>query len=146
MQEQLPVGFISVDDAIKLINSDTRSDAKVDTQFLLNNLPFLREDTNYNIKKLKTIKTPAGPRHEKNGCVFVHISNEYEKAILEHAIVEHYKEMSRTNIDPRQIGVHKVTTEVGTNNGYSGQPRDNSDTTLESSVSFDQDLGKGKLV
>ena len=49
MNNNIPNGFISVEDAISLIESDTRSNAKVDTAFLLRNLPYLRVDGNYTI-------------------------------------------------------------------------------------------------
>ena len=104
----LPVGFISVQDAIKLIESDTRSNAKVDTSFLLNNLPYLRVDGNYTIKKLKH----EGGRVVPNGKTQVQISSEYERAMLEHAIVEHYKQATGREINPETIGVRSMTTAV----------------------------------
>ena len=90
MDNNLPKGFIPVDEAIKLINEDTRTEAKVDTKFLLQGLPYLRVGGTYNIRLAK---------HENgkvvyNGEKFVMIASEYERAMLEHAIVEHYKAMS----------------------------------------------------
>lgn len=104
----IPLGFISVEEAIKLIESDTRSNAKVNTSFLLRNLPFLRVDGNYTIKKLK---------HENgkvvdDGQAFVHIASDYQRAMLEHAIVEHYKQMTGREIDPNTIGIRTMTTAV----------------------------------
>ena len=80
----LPNGFIPVADAIKLIESDSRSDAKVDTAFLLRNLPYLRVDGNYNIKK----------------------------AMLEHAITEHYRNVTGRSVEPEKIGLRSITTAV----------------------------------
>lgn len=109
MQETtLPSGFISVKDAIDLINSDTRSDAKVDTAFLLRNLPYLRVDGNYTIKKL---------RHDKgmivdDGNVFVHIASSYDKEMFQHAVTEHYRAATGRDINPEAIGVRNLTTAV----------------------------------
>ena len=105
----LPVGCISVDEAIKLINSDTRTDAKVDTEFLLRNLPYLRPDGTYTIKKLRT----ENGRLIEDGNTTAIVRTEYEKTILEHAIVEHYKKMTtRQDFDPDTIGLRSITTTV----------------------------------
>lgn len=108
-QNGLPIGFISVADAIKLIESDTRSNAVVDTSFLVENLTHLRVDGNYNIKKLKRNK--AG-RIVDNGNEFVHINSEYERAMLEHAILEHYRLTAGQAIDPETIGIKRLSTAV----------------------------------
>lgn len=113
----LPNGFITVADAIKLIESDSRSDAKVDTAFLLSNLPYLRVDGNYNIKKLKH----ENGKVVEDGNVFVTISSEYEKAMLEHAITEHYRNVTGRTVDPETIGLRSITTAVDDEknaNGY----------------------------
>ena len=104
----LPNGFIPVADAIKLIESDSRSDAKVDTAFLLRNLPYLRVDGNYNIKKLKH----ENGKVVEDGEVYVMISSEYEKAMLEHAITEHYRNVTGRSVDPEKIGLRSITTAV----------------------------------
>lgn len=112
----LPNGFISLEEAIKLIQSDSRSDAKVDTTFLLNNLPYLRVDGNYNIKKLKH----ENGRVVEDGHVYVQITSEYEKAMLEHAIVEHYRNATGRTIDPEKIGLRSITTAVDDEKNIAG--------------------------
>ena len=104
----LPNGFITIADAIKLIESDSRTDAKVDTAFLLRNLPYLRVDGNYNIKKLKH----ENGKVVEDGEVYVTIASEYERAILEHAITEHYKNVTGNVVDPERIGLRSITTAV----------------------------------
>lgn len=104
----LPNGFISIEEAIKLIESDTRSDAKVDTAFLLRNLPYLRVDGNYTIKKLKH----KDGKVVADGQTYVHISSEYDRAILQHAITEHYKNVTGRIVDPETIGLRSLTTAV----------------------------------
>lgn len=115
--DKIPTGFISVEDAIKLIESDTRANAKVDADFLFRNIPFLRVDGNYTIKKLK---------HEKgkvveDGETFVHIDSDYHRAMLEHCIVEHYKQATGLDIDPEQIGIKKLSTTVDDEKNPSGR-------------------------
>lgn len=113
----LPNGFVTVADAIKLIESDSRTDAKVDTAFLLKNLPYLRVDGNYNIKKLKH----ENGKVVEDGEVFVMIASEYERAMLEHAITEHYKNVTGRVVNPENIGLRSITTAVDDEknaNGY----------------------------
>ena len=113
----LPNGFVTVADAIKLIESDSRTDAKVDTAFLLKNLPYLRVDGNYNIKKLKH----ENGKVVEDGEVYVIVASEYERAMLEHAITEHYKNVTGRVVDPDQIGLRSITTAVDDEknaNGY----------------------------
>ena len=113
----LPNGFVTVADAIKLIESDSRTDAKVDTAFLLKNLPYLRVDGNYNIKKLKH----ENGKVVEDGEVYVMVASEYERAMLEHAITEHYKNVTGRVVDPDQIGLRSITTAVDDEknaNGY----------------------------
>lgn len=113
----LPNGFVTVADAIKLIESDSRTDAKVDTAFLLRNLPYLRVDGNYNIKKLKH----ENGKVVEDGEVFVMIASEYERAMLEHAITEHYKNVTGRVVNPESIGLRSITTAVDDEknaNGY----------------------------
>lgn len=108
MEQNLAPGFVTVEKAIELINSDTRKDPVVDVDFLLDNLPNMRTDLNYNIKLLKRDKDG---KIVDNGCVFVTITTDWEKAQLEHAIVNHHKEATGKEIDPKSIGIRYLTTE-----------------------------------
>ena len=134
-KNNLPIGFISIQDAIKLIESDTRSNAKVDTSFLLNNLPYLRVDGNYTIKKLKH----EGGKVVPNGKTQVQISSEYERAMLEHAIVEHYKQVTGYDINPESIGLRSLTTAVDDEKNPSGRVAKNDKPLTRAG----DDLGSG---
>lgn len=108
MQNNLPTGFIDLKQAIELIESDSRSDAKVDTSFLLRNLPYLRVDGNYTIKKLKHKDGRVVP----DGQTWVQITSEYDRAMLEHAITEHYRNVTGRSVNPETIGLRSLTTAV----------------------------------
>lgn len=101
MQENgLQKGFITISEAIDLINKDTRDNATVDVAFLVKGIPYLRKDGNYTIPLLKHENGHIVP----NGERFVHINSEYERVQLEHTIVEHYKKASGdTNYDPQAV-------------------------------------------
>lgn len=127
MNNNIPTGFISVEDAISLIESDTRSNAKVDTAFLLRNLPYLRVDGNYTIKKLK---------HENGKVVdageeFVHIFSDYQRSMLEYAIIEHYKMVTGRDIDPESIGIKKLMTTVDDEKNLSGRIMRNTESSTK---------------
>ena len=119
MQETtLPPGFISIDEAISLIESDTRKNAVVDTAFLLRNLPYLRKDGNYNIKLLTR---NSDGKIVTNGSKFVQIETEWDKSRLEHAIVDHYKKVTGRNVEPEKIGLRSMTTTVDEDTNPAGR-------------------------
>lgn len=124
MDKNLPNGFISVDESIALIQKDTRKDATVDIAFLVKNLPWLEKNHNYTIKLL---------RHDngkvvENGIKYVFIENDYQKEMLKHAIVQHYKDLSGRSIDPDTIGIRKITTAIEDSNPQ-GRPTINKTST-----------------
>lgn len=136
-QQNLPRGFISIEEAIKLIESDTRKDAKVDTSFLLRNLPYLRTDGNYTIKKLRHDKETG--RVVGNGEVFVMVTSDYEKEMLKHAIVEHYRNVTGRTIDPDNIGLRSLTTTVDEETNLGAAIINNDKPTIKPG----EDLGTG---
>lgn len=128
MAPQLPKDFISIEEAINLINSDTRTNPVVDTSFLLNNLPYLRVDGNYTIRRLKR---DANGKIIHNGNVFVAVDSDYHRSILEHAIVQKYNELSGQNVDPANIGIKRLTTTVDDEQNPGGRLRANKDSKIK---------------
>ena len=128
---------MTIEEAIKLIESDTRKDAKVDTSFLLRNLPYLRTDGNYTIKKLRHDKETG--RVVGNGEVFVMITSDYEKEMLKHAIVEHYRNVTGRTIDPDNIGLRSLTTTVDEETNLGAAIINNDKPTIKPG----EDLGTG---
>ena len=127
MDNNIPTGFISVEEAISLIESDTRSNAKVGTAFLLRNIPYLRVGGNYTRQKLK---------HENGKVVdageeFVHIFSDYKRSMLEHAIIEHYKMVTGRDIDPESIGIKKLMTTVDDEKNLSGRIMQNTESSTK---------------
>lgn len=112
MDKTLPNGFISVEEAIALIQADSRKDATVDIAFLVKNLPWLEKNHNYTIKLLRH----EGGKIVDNGIKYVAIENDYQKEMLKHAITQHYKDLSGREIDPDTIGIRKITTAIEDNN------------------------------
>lgn len=112
MDKTLPNGFVSVEEAIALIQADSRKDATVDIAFLVKNLPWLEKNHNYTIKLLRH----EGGKIVDNGIKYVAIENDYQKEMLKHAITQHYKDLSGREIDPDTIGIRKITTAIEDDN------------------------------
>lgn len=133
----LPKGFITVAEAIKLIESDTRDNAKVDTAFLVRNIPYMREGGNFNIRKLKH----ENNRVVRDGSVFVVLENEYDKVTLEHAILEHYRKVTGRTAQPNDMGIKDVSTIVDSQDPESGRIRKNQNPLSK----YGEDLGSGEI-
>lgn len=112
--QQLPPGFITVEEAIALIKKDRRDEAVVDLKFLVNNIPFLMTKHNYNIRLLKHVTDPKTNERRvvRNGSVYVTLRSDYETQILLQAIKDAYKERTNIVLNTDEPGVNKVTTAI----------------------------------
>ena len=90
MQPTLPNGFITIEDAAQLIHSDTRSDAKVDTKWLVSHIDWIEEAHNFRIPLMKTVE---GKGAVGIGSKYVTITTSYEKEFLKKVIRDHYRDM-----------------------------------------------------
>lgn len=102
---QLSPGFITIDEAVKLIKKDTRKNATVDLAWMANNIDYINEFKNFQIPLMKSDE--KGYAH-KNGRVYVFVANSYDKEILKHAIRVAYK--TRTGVEANVDAVHDRTT------------------------------------
>lgn len=98
--------IINVDEAIKIIEADTRKNATVDIQFLVNNVPAMREGRLFNIK----LKKHVNGKVVDNGNKFAAVETEWDRSRLTHTIMEHHKDVLGIEIDPKTIGVKSMTT------------------------------------
>lgn len=90
MQPTLPNGFITIEDAVKLIQSDTRSDAKVDTSWLVKHIDWVEEAHNF---RIPLMKTTSDKKVVSVGSKYVAVTTSYEKEVLKKAILDHYRDM-----------------------------------------------------
>lgn len=122
--KSLPNGFITVEEAVALINSDTRDDAKVDTQYLVSHIDWIEEAHNFRIPlvRLSTkeeieaiMKRYPGRRPNgltRLGSKTVTINTAYEKELLKQTIRKHYKEMAGRDYEaPLVRGLSSVSDE-----------------------------------
>ena len=102
---QLSPGFITIDDAIALINKDTRNKATVDLAWMANNIDYINEFKNFQIPLMESDE--RGYAHKK-GETYVYVATAYDKELLKHAIREAYK--ARTGQDANVDKVRNRTT------------------------------------
>ena len=129
----LRTGFISVNDAVALINSDKRDDAKVDTQWLTGHIDWIEEAHNFRIPVVRfatkeeiEAQRKAHPGRRPNGLInlgskYVEITTSYEKELLKKTIRDHYREMAgREYAEETTRGISTVMDEE---TGNSERPR-----------------------
>lgn len=129
----LPNGFISVDEAVALINSDKRDDAKVDTQWLAGHIDWIEEAHNFRIPTVRfatkeeveaEMKVHPGRRPNgliRTGSKYVQILTSFEKELLKKTIRDHYRDTAgREFIEKTTRGVSTVMDEE---TGGSERPR-----------------------
>jgi len=102
---QLSPGFITIDEAINLINKDTRDKATVDLAWMANNIDYINEFKNFQIPLMYSDE--QGYAHKK-GETYVYVATAYEKETLKHAIRQAY--LKRTGKEANVDAVHNKTT------------------------------------
>ncbi len=104
MSPTLPPGFISIDDAVELIKSDTRENPVVDMDYLAAHKVWLDRNGpahNFRIPKIRMLKpeevykTKRGKivDYEHTGDVYVQINTAFENELLKKTIMDKYKEL-----------------------------------------------------
>lgn len=100
---QLSNGFITIPEAIKIINSDKREDAAVDLDWMAKNIDWIQEFKNFKIPVARNIteeeikdfmeKHPGKrpPAITLLEPLYVYVASVYEKETLKHAIKEAWK-------------------------------------------------------
>lgn len=106
-QAQLSPGFITVDEAINMINSETRDNPRVDISRLAENIEYLEPRHNFTIF---LIKRGNDGKIVSNGNKPIYVASEYEKTLVEHAIISKFEELSRQKYNKDKV--RKISTAV----------------------------------
>lgn len=115
----LPNGFITVEEAIKLIQSDTRENPVVDMDWLIAHKVWLDRNGpahNFRIPKQRMLspsevyRTKRGNviEYEHTGDVYVYISSPLENELLKDAIMKKYEEL--VGHEYREFSVRGMST------------------------------------
>ena len=97
----LAPGFISIDDAVALIKSDTRSNAVVDMDYIVSRINWIEVNHNFRLPKIRRLKadeiyrTKRGKivEYEHTGDVYVSIMTNFDKELLKKTIRDKYREL-----------------------------------------------------
>lgn len=128
----LPPGFVTVDDACKLIESDTRENPVVDMDYLVAHIVWIETNHNFRIPKIKRLepkdvyKTKRGKivEYENTGDVYVRIDTNYQKELLKKTILDKFKEL--VGREYKEISVRARSTVADDAQGKAAvQPRNN---------------------
>lgn len=99
--ENLAPGFIKVDDAVKLIQSDTRENPVVDMDYLVSRIKWVETAHNFRIPKIRRLKpeeiyrTKRGKtvEYENVGDVYIYIATNFEKELVRKTILDKFREL-----------------------------------------------------
>lgn len=97
----LAPGFISVDDAVKLIKSDTRENPVVDMDYLVSRIKWVETAHNFRIPRIRRLKreevrkTKRGKtiEYETTGNAYVYIATNFEKELVRKTILDKFREL-----------------------------------------------------
>lgn len=115
MQPALPKGFISIEEAIELINSDSRSEAKVDAKWLVYHSDWIEPAHNFRIPLVRIATKEEVERFRKMnpgkkfdglvhlGSKWVQINDSYDKEVLKRAIRSHYRDLSGREFEEQHV-------------------------------------------
>lgn len=129
----LPNGFISIDDAVELIKTNTFNTPTIDIRWLVGHMDWIEEAHNFRIPKVRLItKEEYADYMEKHhgrrpselvqlGSVFVAINTSFEKELLRKTIRDNYRDVAgREYVQQTTRGISTVKDEE---TGGSERPR-----------------------
>ena len=129
---QLSPGFVEIDKAVELINSDTRENPVVDMDYLIGHTVWIESNHNFRIPKIRRLapeevhRTKRGKviEYENIGDVYVYIATNFEKELLKKTIYDKYREL--VGHEYREAGVKARSTVADDAQGRAAvQPRVN---------------------
>ena len=146
----LKPGFISIDDAVALIKSDTRQDPVVDMDWLIAHKVWLDRNGpahNFRIPKIRRLKPEEVHKNsrgklvefEKIGSVHVEVNTAFENELLKKTIEDKYREL--VGHEYKQIITRAMSTVADDAQGRNAvQPRANKPIAKEG-----DSIGSGEI-
>ena len=132
-KKSLPNGFIEVEDAVKLIESNTFDKPVVDINYLVGHLPWVELAHNFRIPVVRLLtpdeykelmrrfpgRRPSELTRVKDETVTLRTS--YEVELLKKAIKDNYKEITKHEYEAK--GTRGITTVIDEEKGTDASPR-----------------------
>lgn len=133
MQETLAPGFVTVQEAIEMINAFTREKPTVDINFLLDNMECVQEKHNLTIMMPQRLVKDAKGRikRERDPSVHITIRTVLEQEQVKDAIRKKYQEMTGKTLNVEELGLRRVTTMVGSSNNPEARPMYNEESKIK---------------
>ena len=138
--DNLSPGFITIDEAVELIKSDTRQNPVVDMDWLISRIKWVETAHNFRIPKIRRLKadeiykTKRGKvvEYENIGDVYVYIATNFEKELLRKTILDKFREL--VGREYKEKGVKAVSTVADDAQGRDAvKPRSNKPIAQEGS-------------
>ena len=130
--KQLSPGFITVDEAVKLIQSDTREHPVVDMDYLVSRIKWVETAHNFRIPRIRMLK-PEDVRRTKRGKIvdyeiignsYIYIATNFEKELIRKTILDKFREL--VGHEYREQTVRAMSTVADDAQGKAAvQPRSN---------------------
>ena len=97
----LSPGFSTIDEAVRLIQSDTRENPVVDMDYIVNKTVWIETGHNFRIPKIRRLKPEEAYKskrgklveYEHTGDMYVYIATNFEKELLKKTIFDKYREL-----------------------------------------------------
>lgn len=94
-------GFVSIDEAVALIKSDTRANPVVDMDYIVSRIDWIDANHNFRIPKVRRLKPEEIYRskrgkvieYENIGSVNVEVATSFDKELLKKTIRDKYREL-----------------------------------------------------
>ena len=144
----LAPGFITIDSAVELIKSDTRSNPVVDMDYLVSHIKWIETAHNFRIPKIRRLapeevrRTKRGKtiEYENIGDVYIYIATNFEKELIRKTILDKFREL--VGREYKEQTVKAMSTVADDAEGRSAvQPRANKPIAKEG-----QSIGSGDVV
>ena len=148
MQPTLSPGFSTIDEAVKLIQSDTRENPVVDMDYIVNKTVWIETNHNFRIPKIRKLKpeeiyrTKRGKvvEYEHTGDCYVYVATNFEKELLKKTIFDKYREL--VGHEYKEAGVRAMSTVADDAQGKEAvRPRANKPIAKEGT-----NIGSGEVV
>lgn len=139
--DNLAPGFVKIDDAVKLIQSDTRENPVVDMDYLVSRIKWVETAHNFRIPKIRRLKPEEVYRtkrgkvidYETTGNVYVYIATNFEKELLRKTILDKFRELVGHEYKEQTIKAMSTVADDAQGNA-AVRPRANKPIAKEGSV------------
>lgn len=111
----LPKDFVTVDEAIKLINSETRGDAKLNISLMAKKTIWLEANHNFRLPRIKPKKDEDGNviGFIPNGSYYVSVDTVRDAENLKYAILTKFRELAKKEfVEETTRGVSTVADDA----------------------------------